>query len=91
MRFTKLIEGAWRVYRNRENSDRWKLRRTIATSTIAALTQQDQRGFKSPGSGTGGMRGHGQGGVGFRSELKANQCAYCKEFRHWKGECPQQR
>ncbi|XP_009957622.1 PREDICTED: uncharacterized protein LOC104352875 [Leptosomus discolor] len=52
----KLLEEAWRVFRNREEVDREKLSKTIAVATVAAL---GQRG--GPGEGSFGNRGRGIG------------------------------
>lgn len=35
----------------------------------------------------GGKKGTTRGGGG-RPPLDPDQCAYCKEYRHWKSECP---
>jgi len=45
----KLLEEAWRVFRNREDVDIGKLTRKMATATVAALEQKamiDRRGFR---------------------------------------------
>lgn len=76
----KLIEEAWRTYRNREGEERRKMGKAIAVATIAALGKQDNS-LRGRGRGTG-RRG------GSRQPLRSDQCAYCKEIGHWKGQCP---
>lgn len=44
----KLIEEAWRMYRNRDNNEQRKLGRTIATATVAALEQRNQGTQRPP-------------------------------------------
>lgn len=44
----KLIEEAWRMYRNRDNNEQRKLGRTIATATVAALEQHNQGTQRPP-------------------------------------------
>lgn len=85
----KLLEEAWRVYRNREGNERKNLGKTIATATVAALERQDnyigRRGRgRTMRRGRGGIRGpHGPLGP-----LQPDQCAYCWETGHWKAQCP---
>ncbi|XP_009981526.1 PREDICTED: uncharacterized protein LOC104376617 [Tauraco erythrolophus] len=85
----KLIEEAWRVYRNRESNARRKLGRTIATATIVALEQRSAGAQGPPGG-----RGRGRGGPprgsqgGFQTTLQSDQCAYCGKRGHWRKECP---
>lgn len=71
----KLLEEAWKIYRNREEQNKHKMGQIIAEATIAAL--EKPRGRVSMGKGRGQRQG-----------LQPNQCAYCKEMGHWKGECP---
>ena len=82
----KLLEEAWRVFRNREDVDRGKLTRKMATATVAALEEKgmtDRREFRGRGRGRSlGNRGR-LGNVAGR-----NQCMYCRKEGHWKNECP---
>lgn len=80
----RLVEEAWRVFRNREGNERQRLGKTIAAATVAALQKQEEP-FWSKG------RGNGRGGRSARPPLRPNQCAYCREVGHWKRECPKQR
>ncbi|GAB0189274.1 hypothetical protein GRJ2_001392700 [Grus japonensis] len=73
----KLVEEAWRVFRNRENQDRQKLGKTIATATIAAMQEKGRPNM--------GSRPR------MRPPLRQDQCAYCREIGHWKRECPKQK
>lgn len=76
----KLIEEAWRTYRNREGEERRKMGTAIAAATVAALGRQENS-LRGRGRGTG-RKG------GLRQPLRSDQCAYCKEIGHWKGQCP---
>lgn len=49
---SKLLEGAWRVYRNRDGEEKRKLTRVIVTATVAAL-EQSRNGRPLPGHGRG--------------------------------------
>ncbi|XP_069716937.1 uncharacterized protein [Phaenicophaeus curvirostris] len=71
----KLLEEAWRIYRNREEQSKQRMEQMIAEATVAVLERP---------------RGRGQGNRQRepRQTLRPNQCAYCKEIGHWKGECP---
>lgn len=73
----RLVEEAWRVFRNREGNERQKLGETIAAATVAALRKQEES-----------FRGRRRGGKVMRLPFRAEQCAYCKEIGHWKRECP---
>lgn len=62
----KLIEEAWRVYRNRDRKERKKLRRRIAL----------KHGLGSQGASQGRGRGDsGRAQEGFHSPMDRNQCA----------------
>lgn len=76
----KLLEEAWRVYRNREKQGRQKMGQMITEATIAALE-------KPKGKGQTNKKGESKKGES-RPMLQPNQCAYCKELGHWKKECP---
>lgn len=71
----KLLEEAWRVYRNRDEQSRHKMGQVIAEATIAALGKPGNKGLPNRGGKT-------------RQVLQQNQCAYCREVGHWKRECP---
>ena len=64
------------MYRNRDEDARKKMGRIIASATVAALSQQNKEALGQ------GQRNRDRGA------LRANQCARCKGFRHWKRECP---
>ena len=51
----RLVEEAWRVFRNREGDERQKLGETIAAATVAALkkTKKNLFGLKVEGLGEG--------------------------------------
>lgn len=80
----RLVEEAWRVFRNREGNEKQRLGRAIAAATVAALQRQEE-----PFRGKG--RGNGIRGRSVKPPLRPNQCAYCREVGHWKRECPKQR
>lgn len=75
----RLVEEAWRVFRNWEGDERQKLGQTIAAATVAALRKQEEP-FRVR------RRGAGRRG-GLQEPLRSDQCAYCKEMGHWKGQC----
>lgn len=86
----KLLEAAWKVFRNREQVKERKLGKVLTTATVAALGQVNEgySGMRGRGRGWGmGMRGR-SGGYG-RTSLSLEQCANYKKFGHWKRECPQ--
>lgn len=72
----KLLEEAWRIYRNREEQSKYEMGRVIAKATVAALEKEKPKGKIQKGDRRQ------------RSALQSNQCAYCREEGHWKRECP---
>ena len=53
-----MLEEAWRVFRNREDVDREKLTKVMATATVVALEQRGmihKRGFRGRGRGLGNV------------------------------------
>lgn len=70
----RLIEEAWRVYRNRDRKERKKPGGTIAPEHGLGTQKPPQ------GRGRGGSE-RSQGG--FRPPLDQNQCANCREMGHW--------
>uniref|UniRef100_A0A669Q395 Core shell protein Gag P30 domain-containing protein n=1 Tax=Phasianus colchicus TaxID=9054 RepID=A0A669Q395_PHACC len=82
MGLDKLIEEAWRVYRNRDRKERKKLRRRIALEHDVGTQRPPQ------GRGRGGS---GRVQEGFHPPLDQNQCANCREMGHWWRSCPRLR
>ncbi|KAK4805749.1 hypothetical protein QYF61_021848 [Mycteria americana] len=89
----RLLETVWQVYRNRDSQKGKQMGKTIANATVAALrtvegqtpprsnTNEGRRVMRSGASAPpGGNRGN--------QPLLKDQCAYCKQLRHWKKDCP---
>lgn len=72
----KLLEEAWRTYRNREE------RKTkMEEITIAALEKPRDRALVS----------WSRTRKELHPAIQLDQCAYCKEMGHWKRECPRRK
>lgn len=73
----KFLEEAWRVFRNWNGIERWKLGELISTATIAEL-REERRGAKPfpPRKNSQNPR--------CQTRLGIHQCAICKKEGHWK-------
>ncbi|XP_069320312.1 uncharacterized protein [Eulemur rufifrons] len=85
MNITQLMEVAQKVYVNRDRTtqrEKDQKMKQKAALLAAALGRPD------PAKRSGPPR---EGGPRRRGTLKPDQCPYCKEFGHWKHECPNKR
>ncbi|KAK1330409.1 hypothetical protein QTO34_010598 [Cnephaeus nilssonii] len=80
---SELLEVANKLFINRDRAakkeaeERLKQKATlIAAAVKESSSQTDKKGKQEPRPG------------GRRTNLKGDQCAHCKDFGHWKNECP---
>lgn len=76
---TELVATAQRVFENREDPTQ-----ALTEKMAKVLVAMEERGrTKKPKGGRDKRQSQGK-----RKPLDRDQCAYCKEYRHWKNECP---
>uniref|UniRef100_UPI001A9F41EF uncharacterized protein LOC120883926 n=1 Tax=Ictidomys tridecemlineatus TaxID=43179 RepID=UPI001A9F41EF len=77
---SELLELAQKVFENRESQDDLLIRK-VNRATVAALRSPEVFNSRQM------QVAHGRGKR--RTPLQIDQCAYCREYGHWKNQCPQ--
>lgn len=80
---SELVDIAQKIHDTQEDPS------TMQTEPMAKIPATAMAGAEEEGKGPGHVRKPKSGGTGrVRAPLHPRQCACCKEFGHWRRECP---